>query len=206
MFISQFFLFSFVLRKCQLRSYLSQQEGTVSVNTAPQLLCKQSTRGWGGLLEVGKERIYKRVSGLSSDVLVSDLWSHQIELDFWAAICVGTGWPNWPIDKLWWETSSSASLSPILNFWILDIFGFWIGQLTSFDEKHHLWHRWVLFWIFGFWINQLTSFHEKHYHRHRWVPFWIFANYKLGNQIKQWKHCSGNGFEPDIPKQPHPLM
>ena len=120
MFISQFFLFSFVLRKCQLRSYLSQQEGTVSVNTAPQLLCKQSTRGWGGLLEVGKERIYKRVSGLSSDVLVSDLWSHQIELDFWAAICVGTGWPNWPIDKLWRETSSLASLSLILNFWILD--------------------------------------------------------------------------------------
>ena len=148
MFISQFFLLSFVLRKCQLRSYLSQQEGTVSVNTAPQLLCKQSTRGWGGFLEVGKERIYKRVSGLSSDVLVSDLWSHQIELDFWAAICVGTGWPNWPIDKLWRETSSST----------------------------------------------------------RWFLFWIFANYKLGNQIKQWKHCSGIGFEPDIPKQPHPLM
>ena len=121
MFISQFFLFSFVLRKCQLRSYLSQQEGTVSVNTAPQLLCKQSTRGWGGLLEVGKERIYKRVSGLSSDVLVSDLWSHQMKLDFWAAMCVGTGWPNWPIDKLWRETSSSASLSPILDFRKLQI-------------------------------------------------------------------------------------
>ena len=97
-------------------------------HSAPQLLCKQSTRRWGGLFGVGKVRIIiKRVAGLWSDVLVSDLWSHQIELDFWAAMCVGTGWPNWPIDKLWREISSSASLILILHFWILEFF--WILDL-----------------------------------------------------------------------------